>query len=134
MENWLDPTACEAATWDFCRRMRLKENKEKRDLCRTDNAFARKCFAENWFYLEEDPNRDQSYRAIPLETEFRVYNSDEKERRAKLVVLVLPPDSTDLPLAPRLILPAEDVWKAAWFPYLALGFKLQFEQEKMGEG
>lgn len=120
MENWLDPKACEDATWDFCKRMRLPENAANREKCRTDNAFARKCFAEGWFYLEEDPQRDRNFRPVPSGTEFRVYNDDEKARRSTLVTIILPPDSDPIPLPSRLTVPAEDVWRGAWFPYLAL--------------
>ena len=124
MENWLDPKACEDALWDFCTRMRDPRNVGEREECRRNNAFARECFARDWFYLEEDRNRDPQYRPIPQDTEFRVYNDEEKDRRAKLVTLVLPPDDVPFPLSSRLMLPAEDVWKGAWFPYRALAFRL----------
>jgi hypothetical protein len=115
MENWLDPKACEEATWDFCNRMRKDPNERQR--CLTDPAYARTSFAKGWFYLEEDPNRDKNFKPVPQGTEFRVYNEDEKDRRQKLVTIVLPADSAQLPLPARMIKPAEAVWKGTWFPY-----------------
>jgi hypothetical protein len=115
MDNWLDPKPCEEATWDFCKRMR--EDPTERQKCLTDPAYARKSFAKDRFYLQEDPNRDPNYTPIPQDTEFRVYNEDEKDRRQKLVTIVLPGDGIPLPLPARLIKPAEAVWKGTWFPY-----------------
>jgi hypothetical protein len=115
MNNWLDPEACEEATWDFCDKMRADPT--ERQKCLADPAYARKSFAKDRFYLAEDPNRDKNFIPIPEKTEFRVYNEDEKERRQNLVTIVLPADNETLPLPARQIKPAEAVWKGTWFPY-----------------
>jgi hypothetical protein len=116
MDNWLDPKACEQATWDFCNKMRA--DKTERDKCRTEPGYARTSFAKDHFYLAEDPNRDPKYAPIPEDVDFRVYNEDEKDRRQKLVTIVLPADDAQLPLPARMIKPAEAVWKGTWFPYI----------------
>lgn len=96
----------------------MRANAQERDRCRTDNAYARECFARNWFYLEENPDRDKTLNPIPKDTEFRVYNDGDKKARSKLVTIVLPPDNEAIPLLSRSTNPPEDVWKCTWFPYL----------------
>ncbi|HKP05610.1 MAG TPA: hypothetical protein VJU77_19825 [Chthoniobacterales bacterium] len=115
MDHWLDPDACEQATWDFCKKMR--DNPAERERCRTDHAYARESFAKDRFYLEENRDRDTAFAPIPTDVEFRVFNEDDKEKRQKLVVIVLPDDRMELPMPARMIKPAEAIFKGAWFPY-----------------
>src|ERR1044071_194801 len=105
MDHWLDPDACEQATWDFCKKMR--DFPSERKLCRENPKHARESFAKDRFYLEEDPNRDTSFVPIPQDVVFLVYNEDEKERRQKHVIIVLPDDNMELPMPARMIKPAE---------------------------
>jgi hypothetical protein len=115
MDNWLDPAACEQATWDFCKKLRADPT--ERQKCLEDPDYARKSFAKDRFHLEEDPNRDQNFIPIPTDTQFLVYNEQDKDKRQKLVTIVLPDDGMQLPLPARMIKPAEAVWKGTWFPY-----------------
>jgi hypothetical protein len=120
MKDWKnDFQARQDATWDFCRKML---NKTERARCVKDHCYAKQRFAENWFYLEGDPNA--TLPAIPASTEFRVYDPNTDITKGdELVTIMLPLDGTPVPPLPRTTIPIEDVWRCTWFPYVTLRLK-----------
>jgi hypothetical protein len=117
MHNWTDFKARENALWDFCRRMRA--NRIERERCKKDRWYAKTYFAENWFYLEGDPQAG-NFATIPAEVEFRVYEIDPPAQRDDLVTIVLPSDDAPLPLPDHRCRGIEDVWRCTWPSYLTV--------------
>jgi len=116
MYNWDNFDARTNATWDFCRRF-WKLTPEKQQEIMDDHQKAKEMFADKWFYLQEDPDRDPAFVYIPTTTEFRASESWDLPKADNLVVLQLPVAGTQLPPPERLASPIEQVFRCTWFPY-----------------
>lgn len=121
MNSWHSMEARRDATWAFCARVRQMSAKDRQRLTQ-ESDFAKKTFADGWFYLEGEEQADLNnpLPVIPKEVEFRVYEFTPLKSRENLVTLLLPPDTEPLPLPPRTTDPVEDVWRCTWSVYVSL--------------
>ncbi|PYI91369.1 MAG: hypothetical protein DME97_13845 [Verrucomicrobia bacterium] len=119
MYNWDNFDARINATWDFCRRF-WKLTPAEQQKCIDDPQRTKEMFAENWFYLEENPKRDRAFVFIPTATEFRASEAWDLPKADNLVVLQIPVAGTELPPPERLTTPVEEVFRCTWFPYQTL--------------
>src|SRR4029077_4151352 len=113
--HWDDITSRTNATLAFANY--LKNNPIEVARCKQDSDYAKKTFANGYFYLEGEPQDDPNnpVRPIPKDTVFRVYDFDPKTERDKLVTLVLPD-----PNAPVATTAARDIWLCTWPVWLAI--------------
>ena len=113
--HWDDiPTRIEAtlAFADY-----LRKNPGETPKCVNDSDYAKKTFANGYFYLEGETQADPSnlLRPIPKNTPFRVFEYDPKTKRDELVTMVLPPPNQALQDTP-----AGDIWLCSWSPWLTV--------------
>lgn len=96
---------------------KIQPNIDDRKLCTTlphsDAAKkrAREIFADKHFYLEENHDAPEGVEPIPLTTEFRVYEPDNRD---DLVTIVLPPQDK-LPLESLFV--AREHYRCTYWPY-----------------
>jgi hypothetical protein len=112
--HWDDIPTRTSATLAFANY--LKNNPSEVAKCTQDSDYAKKTFANGYFYLEGETQSKPSnpLRPIPKETEFRVYEFDPKPERDKLVTLVLPdPNNSSSSVQAR------DIWLCSWPIWLA---------------
>jgi hypothetical protein len=85
--HWDDITTRASATLAFANY--LKNNPSEVENCKEDSDYAKRIFANGYFYLEGEPQDDPNnlLRPIPKDTVFRVYDFDPKPERDKLVTL-----------------------------------------------
>jgi hypothetical protein len=107
--HWDDITTRASATLAFANY--LKNNPSEVENCKEDSDYAKRIFANGYFYLEGEPQDDPNnlLRPIPKDTAFRVYDFDPKPERDKLVTLVLPD-----PNAAAGTVVAKDIWLCTW--------------------
>ena len=107
--HWDDLDAREKATLAFVQY--LKDHPAEIRPCKDNGEYAKKKFADGFFYLEGEKQDDPQHplRPIPMETVFRVYDFAPPPPRDKLVTLVLPPDNTQFQ-----DVEAKDVWLCSW--------------------
>jgi len=107
--HWDDLAARGKATLAFVQY--LKDNPQEIPPCKDNGEYAKKKFADGFFYLEGEKQDDPQHplRPIPMETVFRVYDFAPPPPRDKLVTLVLPPNNT-----PLMDVEAKDVWLCSW--------------------
>ena len=107
--HWDNLETRKAATLAFAKY--LRNHPEEMPKCKDDGEYAKKKFADGYFYLEgerqDDPNNP--LRPIPMETVFRVYEFAPPPQRDKIVTLVLPAPSTPVNEAQ-----AKDIWLCSW--------------------
>ncbi len=111
MRSWDDTTARVDATWAFCDY--LEAHPSELPAIKRSSALARKLMAEvGQFYLaEKKPRGVKGVVPIPKETEFRVFEFDPREKRDKLVTIVLPPRGVSRG-------DATEVWRCSWPSWL----------------
>jgi hypothetical protein len=107
--HWDNLEAREKATLAFVRF--LREHPGEIPKCKKDGEYAKKKFAEGFFYLEGERQADPQHRLepIPTETVFRVYEFAPPPPRDKLVTLVLPPEAQAIDEVEPT-----DVWLCTW--------------------
>jgi hypothetical protein len=107
--HWDDIATRTNATLAFANH--LKDNPSEVPKCKKDSDYAKKTFANGYFYLEGETQDDPSkpLRPIPKETMFRVYEFEPRPERDKLVTLVLPD-----PKAVAGTVAARDIWLCSW--------------------
>ena len=111
MRSWDDTAARIDATWAFCDY--LEGHPAKLAAIKKRSTTARRLMAEvGQFYLAEKmPRGVKGVVPIPRGTEFQVFEFDPREKRDKLVKIVLPPHG-------GVRGDATDVWRCTWPPWL----------------
>ena len=120
MYDWENMQARIDATWDFCRW--LRNHPEDKQPCKDNSDYAKGLYAKNYFYLSGDSNNPPGpayLTPIPSDVEFRIYEKDDANA-GKLVTIVLPDDSTHLPIPTYPANGVWSVWRCTYILYTTL--------------
>lgn len=111
MRCWDDTTARIDATWAFCDY--VEAHPDKLPEIKRNSATARELMADvGHFYLAEKmPPEVEGVAPIPKDAEFRISEFDPREKRDKLITIVLPPRGVARG-------DATEVWRCSWQPWL----------------
>jgi hypothetical protein len=111
MRSWDDTTARIDATWAFCDY--VEAHPAKLAEIKRNSASARKLMADvGQFYLAERmPPEVEDVVPIPKDAEFRIFEFDPREKRDKLMTIVLPPLGVSRA-------EATEIWRCSWPPWL----------------